>query len=235
VCSPAVLPPALIAGRRFIDGGIVDPLPILRARALGDGKIVAVDLKIDDEATGGSPGMLNTYCRALAILGSGRLQNAPAELSSNVIRIHPSLSRRSTFDVSRAEELIDAGYQASLAGLTSQDETWVRRNTPAERTASKRARRPAGVRPRAPLIRSRSRGGALGDAPDHHDSMSAYGPCGTQVLGGLDRIVANLPPACLMKDADDVERRPGVNPAATTTGPCTSLASYSCAGAVSSC
>jgi NTE family protein len=118
---PLVFPPAAIAGERFVDGGIVDPLPIGRAGALGGERIVAVDLASTDAGPHAPGGMLDTYCRVFEILRRSARPDAAPEPRADVVRIRPRLPERSTFDLSRAEELIAVGYRASLAALTGRE------------------------------------------------------------------------------------------------------------------
>jgi NTE family protein len=116
---PLFFPPATIDGRRFIDGGIIDPLPIARARAYG-GRVVAVDLAAP-AAPACQSGMVDTYCRVFEILRTGWLADTAAEAEDDVVRIQPTLVGRNTFDLSRAENLIEAGYQATLARLAGSE------------------------------------------------------------------------------------------------------------------
>nr|WP_136808186.1 patatin-like phospholipase family protein [Desulfosediminicola flagellatus] len=41
---PGLFAPACIKGRWFVDGGVVDPVPVGAARAMGAGVVIAVDL-----------------------------------------------------------------------------------------------------------------------------------------------------------------------------------------------
>jgi NTE family protein len=114
---PFFFPPAAIGGEHYVDGGIADPLPIPRAQALGRGRVVAVDLAADSAPGPSRMGMLETYSRVFELLRAARRAAEGAHPAPGVVRINPVLAGRNTFDISRAGELIEAGYRASLAGL----------------------------------------------------------------------------------------------------------------------
>jgi NTE family protein len=116
---PLLFPPASIGGRHFIDGGVVDPLPIVRARACGGETIVAVDLATADPDC--RTGMVDTYCRVFGILRAEQRPSASSDTLDDVVRIHPAVSACNSFDLSRAEELIEAGYRAALARLAGHE------------------------------------------------------------------------------------------------------------------
>lgn len=115
---PLFFPPAAIGGDHFIDGGILDPLPVARARALGARAIIAVDLATPTGAAQRRPGMIDTYCRVLEILQERRGPGRTLAPGRDLVHIHPALAGRHTFDLSRPESLVEAGYHAALDALS---------------------------------------------------------------------------------------------------------------------
>jgi NTE family protein len=115
---PLFFPPATIGGEHYVDGGILDPLPIAHARSLGARSIIAIDLAAPAPPPQRRPGMIDTYCRVFEILGERGGRSRAGAPQRDVIHILPSLSGRHTFDLSRPETLIEAGYHATLKALT---------------------------------------------------------------------------------------------------------------------
>jgi NTE family protein len=118
---PLFFPPAAIGGDFYVDGAIVDPLPIARARLLGAKRIVAVDLAAPAEAPHPCSGMVETYCRVVEILQERCGQAPIAGPAPDVVHVRPTLSGDDTFDLSRGEALIEAGYHATFLALAGQD------------------------------------------------------------------------------------------------------------------
>lgn len=110
-CSvPLVVKPTLIEDRWYIDGGLVDNLPIRFTRALGADVVLAVNLFGPPTHL---PAKMETY--AAAVIGHTLVQAGDDPFSADVL-VEPDLTDFSMVRMPR-RHLIDLGYQAMLARL----------------------------------------------------------------------------------------------------------------------
>jgi len=80
-CSiPGVFLPTLVSGKRYVDGGVVSPVPVDAARELGADIVIAVD--ISAKAQTGQSGMAGIVNQAITIMGEqlGKQELARADL-----------------------------------------------------------------------------------------------------------------------------------------------------------
>lgn len=110
---PAVFQPVQIAGREYVDGGLVAPVPVQFARQMGAQVVIAVD--ISGAPSGGTTlDMFQTLMQTFAIMGKSI--NA-FELRDADIVIRPSMTGLSSTSFVSRNEAIAAGYQAMLPWL----------------------------------------------------------------------------------------------------------------------
>ena len=129
ISVPGVFTPVRRRSRMLVDGGLVNPVPVSPARALGADLVIAVDLNYgivggkrgraepSRSRRGGprrtpSPGMVEVLLASLYIMQvrvtESRLHVDPPELL-----IRPPLSSVRLFEFDRAAELIDIGYRSA--------------------------------------------------------------------------------------------------------------------------
>ncbi len=110
---PAVFQPVRIAGREYVDGGLVSPVPVRFARQMGAEVIVAVDISAspDGNPTGDAMHML---LQTFAIMGRS-INNF--ELREADVVLRPSLAGVSGADFSSRRRSIQAGREAALAAI----------------------------------------------------------------------------------------------------------------------
>ncbi len=135
---PGVVPPVVEGGHLFVDGAVLDNLPVAHARSLGWGSVWAVSVDVGTELLvegqpyqrplltqlfeqihpwrrrSAAPNLLHILVRS-ATLGRDR-SLVDAGQSADVL-IHPDVSGYGMFDWHRLEELAEAGYRAALAAL----------------------------------------------------------------------------------------------------------------------
>lgn len=133
-CSiPNVFVPVTIAGRRYVDGGLVSPIPVETARDMGADLVIAVD--ISARPRGGSRtgpwGLLN---QTITIMGQAGIDR---ELAQADVVIRPDVSAMGTGDLNNRHAAILAGEQAAQQMLPAIREAL------AAFAASERARQPA--------------------------------------------------------------------------------------------
>jgi NTE family protein len=130
---PMFLPPAIIEGRRYADGGLRAVLPLEAASLIPARLVVAVDVGPGfDEAQGsdgpGLPPIVEIHNEGTGILMAGQTAQALAlwRASPNrppLIYVRPKVEKGATFRVDQVRRFAEAGYVATrtaLAGLKSE-------------------------------------------------------------------------------------------------------------------
>ena len=120
---PLFYPPAQIGDQHFIDGGVVDPLPIQRAADRGADLIIAIDAgagKVRDSLDTVQNGLVAIHHRVMEIVGWQRKQELLANWKSpRLIYVRPNLDGFSTFDFGQTAFFLEEGYRATAAALQS--------------------------------------------------------------------------------------------------------------------
>lgn len=110
---PGVFTPVAIGGREFVDGGLVAPVPVSQARAMGAEVVLAVDISADPEGNDAS-GLLKVLLQTTAIMGQTINRH---ELRAAEVVVRPALSGVGSADFSARQRSIAAGRTAMLAAL----------------------------------------------------------------------------------------------------------------------
>jgi NTE family protein len=126
---PLYLPPVWIGGRRFVDGGLLEVLPLdLAARTAAD-LVVAVDVGpvavAPPPGTPLGPALLAAHDRAMAIVMASQRARAvatwrSAERRPPLVLVEPDVDPHGTFAFERTAEFIEAGYRAGHAALAGR-------------------------------------------------------------------------------------------------------------------
>jgi len=127
---PLFLPPAIIDGRRYADGGLRAVVPLEPASLIPARLVVAVDVGPGfDEAPGASglPPIVEMHNEAIGILMAGQTAQALALWRGNparppLIYVRPRVEKGATFRVDQVRRFVEDGYTATrvaLAGLNS--------------------------------------------------------------------------------------------------------------------
>lgn len=113
-CSiPNVFVPVTIAGKRYVDGGLVSPIPVETAKDMGADIIIAVDISARPRAgQRASPwGLLN---QTITIMGQAGIDR---ELAIASVVVQPDVSAMGTGDLASRHAAILAGERAAQAQL----------------------------------------------------------------------------------------------------------------------
>jgi NTE family protein len=105
---PAVFQPVKIAGREYVDGGLVAPVPVRAARQMGADLVIAVDISSVPEGNP-SGGTLEILLQTFAIMGKSINS---LELKDADIVIRPALPGVSGADFGARKRAIEAGRAA---------------------------------------------------------------------------------------------------------------------------
>ena len=109
-CSiPNVFVPATIGGTQYVDGGLVSPIPVQTAKAMGADLVIAVD--ISARPTGNQPvSMWGLLDQTLNIMGQ---QSIHQELAQANIVIQPKVGHIGTLDLKDSNQTILEGEKAA--------------------------------------------------------------------------------------------------------------------------
>lgn len=110
---PGVFTPVAISGREYVDGGLVAPVPVSQARAMGAEVVLAVDISSDPQGNDAS-GLLGTLLQTTAIMGQSINRH---ELRAAEVVVRPALSGVGSADFSSRQRSIAAGRAAMQAAL----------------------------------------------------------------------------------------------------------------------
>jgi len=109
-CSiPNVFVPATIAGKQYVDGGLVSPIPVKTAKDMGADIVIAVD--ISARPVGGKPlNMWGLLDQTINIMGQ---QSINEELSQATVVIQPKVGHLGTLDLKASNQSILEGEKAT--------------------------------------------------------------------------------------------------------------------------
>ncbi len=106
---PGVFPPLPDGDDELVDGGVLRPVPVTPARALGADVVIAVDVAGEELGEGSAPTGLDVVLRCASI---SRLALARLELARADLVLAPRVQELDWFDFHRAEEAIELGADA---------------------------------------------------------------------------------------------------------------------------
>jgi NTE family protein len=117
-CSiPNIFIPALIAGKRYVDGGLVSPIPVIAARQMGADIVIAVDISARPKA-GQSNSVFGVFDQTLNIMGQ---QGIDKELSQANVVITPNVGSVGILDLNSRQQSILEGERAAQVQLAAID------------------------------------------------------------------------------------------------------------------
>ena len=113
-CSiPGVFQPVVISGKRYVDGGVVSPVPVDAARQLGADIVIAIDIssKARDSKANGILGSLN---QTITIMGQ---KLGEQELARAEVVIRPRVGQIGAADLDQKHIAVLEGEKAAQAAL----------------------------------------------------------------------------------------------------------------------
>jgi NTE family protein len=117
---PGIFPPREINGRSYVDGAVVENLPVRMAALLGQGPILAINvaaISVLRSATE-TRGFAATYSRGLEIVMQTQIEAQLRDWKGPpLVLVQPRVEHISMFAFDKTEELIEAGYRATANTL----------------------------------------------------------------------------------------------------------------------
>jgi NTE family protein len=121
---PGIFPPRMIGGRAYVDGAVVENLPVRLAASLGSGPIIAVNVaatSIRREAHE-TEGFAATYIRGLEIVMQTQIEGQLRDWTGPpLVLVQPKVEHISMFAFDKTPELIEAGYRATAQTIDQLD------------------------------------------------------------------------------------------------------------------
>lgn len=118
---PVFYPPALVGGRHYVDGGMLDGLPIRRAAERRADRIVAIDVgagPVKDALDTVAKGIVAIHHRVTQIMGYERKRiTLETWTGPPLTYVRPELDGYSTFDFGSMEYFVAEGYRATRLAL----------------------------------------------------------------------------------------------------------------------
>ena len=116
-CSiPNIFVPAMIGGKRYVDGGLVSPIPVIAARDMGADIVIAVDISARPKA--GSGGVFGVLDQTFNIMGQ---QGLDSELVHASVVITPNVGGFGILDLNNRQQSILEGERAAQGQLAAID------------------------------------------------------------------------------------------------------------------
>lgn len=109
---PGVFCPCNFANHKFLDGGVLDNIPVLEVKKQGADKVIAINFKADD--VNENSNMMDIVMRTIDIMGS-KISEESLKQSDLVLTI--STDKTGLLDVDKLEKCYQYGYQAVLQNL----------------------------------------------------------------------------------------------------------------------
>ncbi|HSJ13057.1 MAG TPA: patatin-like phospholipase family protein [Longimicrobiales bacterium] len=121
-CSlPVFYPPYPIGAGQYVDGGVLNPLPLEHAAGLGADRIVAIDVAgggVRDAEEVVSKGLIAIHHRITEVMGHPRkLHLLETWQGPPLVYVRPQLDAYPTFDFEHTELFLAEGYRATAAAL----------------------------------------------------------------------------------------------------------------------
>jgi NTE family protein len=117
---PGIFPPRDIDGRAYVDGAVVENLPVRVAAALGEGPILAVNVAATSvlRSNAETAGFAATYIRGLEIVMQTQIEGQLRNWQGPpLVLVQPRVEHISMFAFDRTDELLEAGYRATAQTL----------------------------------------------------------------------------------------------------------------------
>ena len=109
---PAVFCPCDFKTHKFLDGGVLDNIPVLEVKKQGADKVIAINFKADDVDENSN--MMDIAMRTIDIMGN-KISEESLEQSDFVLTI--STDKTGLLDIDKLDKCYQYGYQAAIQNL----------------------------------------------------------------------------------------------------------------------
>ncbi|GLR25361.1 esterase [Limnobacter litoralis] len=114
-CSiPNVFLPTVINGKKYVDGGLVSPVPVLTAKDMGADVVIAVDISARPKKSASALSFWGMLDQSINILS---LQAIKMELAQADVVIQPNVQRADLLNLDQKHDLILEGERSTIQKL----------------------------------------------------------------------------------------------------------------------
>lgn len=128
---PGVFTPVDIAGKAYVDGGLVAPVPVEQARQMGAELVIAVDISSPPHPAPGQDAV-RVLLQTFSIMGQSINRQLLAQAD---VRVRPALDGVGSADFASRQQSMVAGRQAMTAALPRLREQWLALRQPVPKPA----------------------------------------------------------------------------------------------------
>lgn len=121
---PGIFPPREIQGHYYVDGAVVENLPVRVAATAGTGPIIAVNVAATSvtRTLAETEGFAATYIRGLEIVMQAQIESHLRDWAGPPLTlIEPDVAQVGMFSFHQTRELIDEGYRSTAEALDRAD------------------------------------------------------------------------------------------------------------------
>lgn len=111
---PGIFQPVSIAGREYVDGGVLSPVPVRVARKMKPDIVIAVDVSRKPDSAVEIRDTLDVLSQTIAIMGK---ESSQAEMREADVVIRPDVSEIGTVDFAARKLAIEMGEKAAQESL----------------------------------------------------------------------------------------------------------------------
>lgn len=109
---PAIFCPCDFKNHKFLDGGVLDNIPVLEVKKQGVDKVIAINFKADDVDENSN--IMDIAMRSIDVMGN-KISEESLELSDFILTI--STDKTGLLDVEKLDKCYQYGYQATMQNL----------------------------------------------------------------------------------------------------------------------
>ena len=109
---PAIFCPCDFKSHRFLDGGVLDNIPVLEVKKQGADKVIAINFKADDVDENSN--IMDIAMRTIDIMGN-KISEESLEQSDFVLTI--ATDKTGLLDIEKMDQCYQYGYQAVIENL----------------------------------------------------------------------------------------------------------------------
>lgn len=109
---PVVFCPCEFEMHKFLDGGVLDNIPVLEVRKQGVDKVIAINFKADDVDEDSN--MMEIAMRTIDIMGN-KISEESLEQSDFVLTV--STDKTGLLDIEKLDKCYQSGYQTAMQNL----------------------------------------------------------------------------------------------------------------------
>lgn len=111
---PGAFAPVQYEGHLLVDGGLVDNLPVEQARKMGVKRVIAVNVGTPLSGRETLGNVVGVMGQMINLLTEQNVRRSLSQLHSDDVLIVPDLHQYSSADFNKADEIIKAGYEATM-------------------------------------------------------------------------------------------------------------------------